>query len=51
MKEDYLADYWGTLSLLVASNTWTTEDAPLRRRDFSLDLSGVQVRLGIAVRL
>jgi hypothetical protein len=51
MKEDYLADYWGTLGLLTASNSWTTEDTPLRRRDFRLDLSGVQVRLGIAVRL
>jgi hypothetical protein len=51
MKEDYLADYWGTLGLLTASNSWTTEDLPLRQRDFRLDLSGVQVRLGIAVRL
>jgi hypothetical protein len=51
MREDYLADYWGTRSLLRASNSWTTEDAPLRRRDLRLDLSGVQVRLGVAVRL
>jgi hypothetical protein len=51
MKEDYLADYWGTRSLLLASNSWTTEDEPLRRGDFKLDLSGVQVRVGIAVRL
>jgi len=51
MKDTYLADYWGTRSLLLASNYWTTEDAPLRRRDFRLDLSGVQVRVGISVRL
>ena len=51
MKEDYLADYWGTRRLLLASNSWTTEDEPLRRGDFKLDLSGVQVRVGIALRL
>jgi len=51
MKDTYLADYWGTRSLLMASNHWTVEDAPLRRRDFKLDLSGAQVRVGVSVRL
>jgi len=51
VREDYLADYWGTRSLLRASNYWTTEDAPVRRRDFRLDLSGVQVRVGVTIRL
>jgi hypothetical protein len=51
MKDTYLADYWGTRSLLMASNRWTVEDAPLRRRDFKLDLSGAQVRAGLSVRL
>jgi len=51
MKEDYLADYWGTHSLLRASNSWPTQDAPLWRRDFRLDLSGAQARVGIAIRL
>lgn len=51
MKDDYLADYWGTQSLLRASNSWPTQDAPLWRRDFRLDLSGAQARVGIAIRL
>ena len=50
MKEADLVDYWGAHSLFIASNRWTAEDAPLRQRGFRLDLSGAQVRVGIAVR-
>ena len=51
MKEYDLMDYWGAHSLLVASNRWGPEEATLWRRGFRLDLSGAQVRVGIALRL
>jgi hypothetical protein len=51
MKDGYLADYWGTRDIVWATNSWSAEEEPLRRRDFKLDLSGVQVRVGVAFRL
>jgi hypothetical protein len=47
MKEYYVADYWGQLDLIYPSNSWEYPEEQRRARDFFLDLSGFQVRIGL----
>ena len=50
MKEYYKADYWGAIDLIHASNHWEYPQKNLWVRRFKLDLSGVQLRMGISYR-
>lgn len=48
MKEYYAAEYWGVIDSITASNHWEWPESYLWVRKFKLDLSGFQIRFGIA---
>jgi hypothetical protein len=50
MKEYYAAEYWGVHELEYPSNHWDPEEFTYRLRNFKLDLSGFQVRIGLSYR-
>lgn len=50
MKTYYQAEYWGIVDSIYASNSWEFPKNYLWVRDFKLDLSGFQARIGIAYR-
>jgi hypothetical protein len=51
IKQDIRERPWGTASFLWPSNAWVVSKGTWwRARDFELDLSGFQVRLGIYFR-
>ena len=50
MKEYYFDRYWGTIDLSVASSYWEGGDEYLWVKGFSLNLSGLQARVGISYR-
>lgn len=51
IKETNINKYWANLHSQYPSNYWEGEDPSLKVRDFKLDLSGFQVRLGVFYRL
>jgi hypothetical protein len=51
IKQDVKVEPWGTARFLWPSNGWTIFSGSWwRLRDFELDLSGVQVRMGLSYR-
>ncbi len=50
IKEYYKAAYWGTVDSMYASNSWDFPDNHLWIREFKLDLSGFQTRIGFTYR-
>lgn len=50
MKEYYKAEYWGIMDSMYASNSWEFPENYLWIREFKLDLSGFQARIGISYR-
>jgi hypothetical protein len=50
IKSEQLNAYWGSLSMEVPTNYWTGNAAGERTGDFKLDLSGLQLRVGLFYR-
>ncbi len=50
MKTYYQAEYWGVVDSIYSSNSWEFPENYLWVREFKLDLSGFQGRIGIAYR-
>ena len=48
LKEYGRGTYWGNLYTLYPSNHWQPDEEPLRARNFELDLSGLQMRIGVS---
>ncbi len=51
IKQEEIQLSWGEATVLVPTNYWGTATLPQRERDFVLDLSGMQLILGIQIRL
>jgi hypothetical protein len=51
VKKETVTAPWGTLESEFPTNYWPEGSADAKIRDFALDLSGFQIRLGLSVRL
>jgi hypothetical protein len=51
IKEEKVQEEWGSIDLVWPSNCWTEGKIFLRSRDFTLDLSGGRITVGVFLRL